>query len=109
MVRGSSLIEIIVAMLISSIVFMFTFSIVANVFRNSRALSGVYYTIEAEVLLNTLKSERLASLPDELGEVDVEFSVTDYPGYPGLFYMEVKLLDSESKVVGSARCIHRYD
>ncbi len=108
-VQGSSLIEVIVAMVISSIVILFTLVIIFNIFSYSHALSSTHYQFMAERIMHSLKTESKdpKSLIVDREGVFFEYQLEPYGGLADLYYIEVRVFDSDSIEKGLARCLFR--
>ncbi len=111
-VRSSSLIEVIVALLITSISFTFTFLVIINVNRGSSAFSKSYYDIVGYSYLEDMKANP-SNYKDisniKLPEVNIQTSITDYKGLPTLKLLQVKIYNNQGNEQSSCRTLFNID
>jgi len=108
--KGSSLVEVIVAMLIASIVFAFTFTIISNVSVHSGLLSRAYYDTMAYSVLEKMRrypSDFRHEKVVETEHVFVHSTILSYPEDGRLEILEVRIVDGNGKEKAIYRCLNR--
>ena len=98
-IKSSSLIEVIVAMLISSIVFSFAFSIIINVTSVSAMTSNSYYNLAALGFMEKIKSEpeQVLLQEEKWQDITIYKTISDYNEIHGLNIIEVRVFDAAGK------------
>ncbi|MCT4647108.1 MAG: hypothetical protein N4A74_19120 [Carboxylicivirga sp.] len=109
-VIASTLIEVIVAMVISSITIVFCLIIISNTILKDSLISNSYYFIRANHIMKEIcQNDSLLEMDEitEEGKVSVVRSVRKYGQKPNLYIIEVKILDANGQIKATSKCLKR--
>lgn len=109
-VASSSIIEVIVAMLLASIVFTFSFSIIFNVTSRSSLITKSYYSLIASSSLERFKISYMHGLAEEVEKLDgltIIKRVSDYQNFTDLKLLEIRVYSESNEEVAVCSCLKR--